>query len=296
MQAIISDWQIPGSEGMPIYGTTHEPITGEACGVLLICHGFKGYKDYGFLPQLAEAAAGAGLIAHRFNFSHSGMTRRVETFERPDLFEQDTWSKQVFDLHAVARAAWRGEIAGAGLPMVWFGHSRGGDAVLLAASGNLASAMGRQLVEGDGEVVQPVGLVLAAAPSKATNLDADQRALVRRVGRIASPSARTGQELYIGRPWVEQIEAHPQAHDPVQAAAAVDCPVLIVQGGGDETVPVDAARQLAEASGDRGRLVVIDRASHTFDAPNPLPLDADPPPATRELIELTCRFAREAMA
>ena len=54
---------------------------------MLIAHGFKGYKDYGMFPRLARVAAETGFVAHRFNFSHSGMTDRIATFEHPDLFD-----------------------------------------------------------------------------------------------------------------------------------------------------------------------------------------------------------------
>ncbi|MEM7577702.1 MAG: hypothetical protein AAF328_09520, partial [Planctomycetota bacterium] len=47
--------------------------------------------------------------------------------------------------------------------------------------------------------------------------------------------------------------------------------------------------------GGRGRLVLIDGASHVFDAPNPLPLDAQPPEATCMLIDATLAFAAECL-
>ncbi len=59
----VSDWSISGSQGQPILGNTHMSAPGSTpgstagstpIGVMLICHGFKGYKDYGFFPQLAE--------------------------------------------------------------------------------------------------------------------------------------------------------------------------------------------------------------------------------------------------
>ena len=99
----IPDWTLTGSDDQPIIGTTHRP-EGAPRGTLIACHGFKGYKDYGFFPRLCRRAAEAGLIAHRFNFSHSGMTNRTETFEKPELFEKDTYSKQVADLQTVHAA------------------------------------------------------------------------------------------------------------------------------------------------------------------------------------------------
>jgi uncharacterized protein len=87
----VLDWTIPGAENQPIYGTTHLPdgSHGSPRSVVIIAHGFKGYKDYGMFPRIAHQCAEAGLVAHRFNFSHSGMTNHIDTFERPDLFERD---------------------------------------------------------------------------------------------------------------------------------------------------------------------------------------------------------------
>ena len=282
----VTRWQLPGAEGQPLYGNTHLPAEGPgaARGVLLICHGFKGYKDYGFLPALAHAAAERGLIAHRFNFSHSGVTERHETFERADLFERDTFAKQVHDVHAVASAVARGELVGADLGQVWFGHSRGGVTVVLAADGRLVKP-GRHVAD------QPRGLITAAAPSRACHLDEAACDELRRAGRVASPSARTGQVLYVGGPWLVEIEAKPEAHDVLAAVRRAALPMLVVHGGGDETVPVSAAHELAGAAGERGQRMIIDAASHTFDAPNPLAIDAPLPAATARLIDEACSFA-----
>jgi len=113
------NWTIEGSNGQPIYGTSDLPNS-DPLGTLILCHGFKGYKDYGLFPYLAKQAVGRGLLVHRFNFSHSGMTDNIESFERPDLFEQDTYGKQIIDLTLVANAVRRGKLPGGGLdlPMV----------------------------------------------------------------------------------------------------------------------------------------------------------------------------------
>ena len=250
-------------------------------GVMLICHGFKGYKDYGLLPQLAERAAQRGLIAHRFNFSHSGMTREIDRFVRPDLFSQDTWMKQVQDVRAVTGAIGRDEIPGVQLPMVWFGHSRGGVAVLLA---NVRATVGGRAV----------GLVLAATPNYAMNLSEEDKQTLRAHGRLPVESARTGQTLHIGKQWLDEIEADPDFHDPERAIAAADVPVLILHGTADQTVPVHAANRLHHAAPQSSTLHLIEGASHTFNAPNPLPLNQPPPTATQEMIDRSCEFALRA--
>ncbi len=288
----IQDWSIPGADDQPIFGITHLPAAGtKPRGVLLICHGFKGYKDYGFFPRLAHDVAAQGLIAHRFNFSHSGVTHDYATFARPDLFERDTWGKQAHDLQAVAAASAAGRLPGGDhnappLPTVWFGHSRGGVTVLLAGARVFSNT-------DEGDRIKPTGVIAAAAPDTGCSLDRDQMGRLRHRGYLESPSSRTGQILRIDKAWLEEIEDNPKAFDPLACIAQVACPLLLIHGDADTTVPVDASRHLARAADGRAKLEIIPGASHTFDAPNPLPLDQEPPQATRRLIESVCRFASD---
>jgi len=277
----MSDFTIPGSNDQPIYGNTHLP-DGEPTTAVLLCHGFKGYKDYGFFPRLASSLAEAGCIAHRFNFSHSGMTNNTDTFERPDLFEADTWGKQLDDLFTVAKAAAAGELPGhdAGLQQVWFGHSRGGVTAILAA--HRASVEGR--------TPRPAALVTASAPDYACNMDEPSRAALREEGSMESPSGRTGQRLRVGRAWLDEIEADPDRFDPTKCLPQVTCPLLIIHGDHDPTVPVRAAHNLAAVAKGETQLHIIEQTQHTFDCPNPLPDNEKPPPATQQMINTVTRF------
>lgn len=271
-------WSIPGADEQPILGNTHAPAggAGAAKGVVLLCHGFKGYKDYGFFPRLAQELSDAGLIAHRFNFSHSGMTDQIDTFAKPELFERDTWSKQVSDVVTLAAAIKAGALPGAGLPLVLFGHSRGGVTALLAAA-ELGDAVD--------------GVITAAAPEAACSLDDQQKQQLHKSGKLASPSGRTGQTLYVGKGWLEEIEADPARFDPARAAGRIGCPHLILHGKDDATVPWTAAHVLHDAPGDNSTLQLIDGASHTFNAPNPMPTDQPPPAETRAMLDAAVGFA-----
>lgn len=276
------DWSLTGAAGQPIYGTTHEPSEGvQPVAHLLICHGFKGYKDYGLFPALADACAKQGIVSHRFNFSHSGMTNNVATFERPDLFEQDRWGYQIADLLTVHRSMDglpRGDTLST-LPTFWFGHSRGGVTALLASSALPNNAR-----------ASLAGVVTAASPDTTCSLTQEQRNEMREAGRLASPSSRTGQLLYVGREWLDEIEREPQRFDLLQAVARVTCPLLVVHGEADQTVPLTAAKQIVTAAGARAQSVHIASASHTFNAPNPLPIGAEIPAATAQLIGATSAF------
>jgi len=281
----MTEWTLTGSAGQPILGNTHTPDSGKPVGVLIISHGFKGYKDYGFFPHLADAAADAGLIAHRFNFSHSGMTNRIETFERPDLFEADTWGKQVHDLLAVNAAVADGRLAGAGLPVVWFGHSRGGITTILAAA---------RLFD-ENSPNRPAAIIPIATPhDAAAGFDEQIRDLLRRQGYVESPSSRTGQALRVGSDWLCEIEQDPDAYDPMLAIVRIGCPILLIHGQTDPTVPATSSEALARSAGEHASVKIIPNAGHTFNCPNPIPAGDAPPSETTAMVQAVCDFAMDA--
>lgn len=272
-------WSVPGSGGQPVLGVTQRPATtGPAgTGAVVLAHGFKGYYDYGLFPVLAQALLAAGLTCHRFNFSHSGMTRDTATFARPDLFEQDTWARQQQDLNAVL------DHVGAGQhPTVLFGHSRGGVSSLLAAPRH---------------AVRLAGVVSAAAPAESCSLDPTARRLLKKHGRLPSPSGRTGQELFVGRAWLEEIEADPTASDPVAALARVPTglPVLLLHGDADTTVGPDAMARL-HAARPSAQAVVLPGANHVFNIANPHPSGATLDPAAQDFVQRVVAFAFACVA
>lgn len=277
-----SSWTINGAANQPILGNCHTPAQ-DARGVIVISHGFKGYKDYGMFPRIAREMAQAGFIAHRFNFSHSGMTSNIDTFERPDLFELDTWNKQAHDLHAVAKAIASGQLAGAGGPQVWFGHSRGGVTTLLTA-GRLAR---------DADSAGPSGLVLVATPSACCSMNEDARRDMLAQGYVESPSSRTGQTLQMGKGWLQEQLDDPAGHDLLALAAHVTCPVLIVHGADDPSVPKACAEELSEALPGSSKVVIVPGADHVFKTTNPLPQDAPMSDQLSALIQSTVAFATE---
>lgn len=264
----VHDWSIPGADGEPILGTTHIPPS-TPHGVIIIAHGFKGYKDYGMFPRIASRLADAGLIVIRFNFSHSGMTNRIETFEKPELFERDTWNKQVFDLRAVILAAsGTGPSAGGGVlpervasvPIVLFGHSRGGVAAMLTAGRHGA----------DPDFPKLAAVITAAAPDTCNSLSEEDLQRLLDEGFIDSPSSRTGQTLRVGSAFLREQRADPENHDVLAMASRISCPLLVIHGEDDATVSPSAAHRIAEAAGENARILLIADADHVFNTPNPL--------------------------
>lgn len=278
-------WSLEGAEGKPILVSSDiAEKTHQARASVLFAHGFKGYKDYGFIPILAaRLAESISLAVHRFNFSHSGMTNDVSTFARPDLFERDTWNKQTHDLNALFDHVASGEAPGSavGSPILLMGHSRGGAACLLMA--------GRRFR--DGAAATPDAVVTIAAPDQTNNLAPQAVDLLRTQGYIVSPSARTGQTLRIRSTWLQEQEAAPENHDILGLCAKIQCPVLAAHGAEDATVTAECARRIAQAC-PRGELHMIPGANHVMNTPNPADPQAPPPDSLQLLLERILQFIR----
>src|SRR5688572_31101476 len=120
---------ILSDEGLKIRGDFEAADDPRA--LVVIVHGFKGFKDWGFFPWTAQRLMQHRLAVCRFNMSRSGIGEDPETFDRLDLFEHDTYSRQLRDLATVVAHA---QQEFPHLPTFLFGHSRGGAVAILGRS------------------------------------------------------------------------------------------------------------------------------------------------------------------
>src|SRR5882672_10354698 len=124
--------EIPGVLG-PILIDVRAGGRERARPAVIILHGFKGFKDWGMFPALAERLARAGFVAVSLNVSGSGMDDSG-TGAWPERFGHNTFSAEVDDLGRVV-----GELRGGRLGVAppsaigVIGHSRGGGASVLVA-------------------------------------------------------------------------------------------------------------------------------------------------------------------
>jgi len=248
--------QLPGALG-EILVDIRTPARLESRPTVVIMHGFKGFKDWGMFPPLADRLARAGLTAISFNVSGSGVDDSG-AFTVPERFSRNTYSAELEDLHRVVDAVQAG--APLALPpapaLGLVGHSRGGGmAVLEAARNGGVSA-----------------LVTWAAIATVDRWSAEAKASWRRRGHVNIQNARTGQVIPLETAILDDIAANGAgALDIMAAAARVRAPWLILHGEDDESVSIEDGRGLAAASGaDPTRLVIIPGAGHTFGATHPL--------------------------
>jgi uncharacterized protein len=221
---------------------------GAARPAVVICHGFKGFKDWGFFPRAAERLALAGFTAASFNFSGSGVGDDGESFDELERWGHQTVSGDLADLATVVDY-----VAAEGAPWIGLlGHSRGGGtAILHAARDNRVKA-----------------LVTWAAVCRYLRWPEDDVEQWRRDGRLDVVNSRTGQVLPVFRDLLDDLETHGSGTlDIVAAASRVRVPWLIVHGTADESVSTEDARRLSSASRSgcgTSELLLVEAAGHTF--------------------------------
>jgi dienelactone hydrolase len=222
---------------------------------VVVLHGFKGFKDWGMFPPLAERMARAGLTAVTFNASGSGVDDTGE-FTRPDRFGHNTFSAELDDLRRVVDALAAGELGAAPPTAIGLlGHSRGGGIAVLSAARD----------------PRVRALATWAAISSVERWSPAEQAAWRAAGVQEVTNTRTGQRLPLYTDVLDDIAAHAiGALDIMGAAARLTVPWLLVHGTADEAVSHLEAEALHAASGSpHTKFLPVDGAGHTFGAAHP---------------------------
>ncbi|HEX8359724.1 MAG TPA: alpha/beta fold hydrolase [Longimicrobium sp.] len=242
----------PKDGGPPLRGDLRVAEGTTPRSAVVICHGFKGFREWGFFPAVARAVAARGHAAVSFDFSHNGVGADGVDFSALELFEQQKLTRDVDEIRMVLDAL--GDL----LPrrpkrIGLLGHSRGGgEAVLAAAEDRRVDA-----------------LVTWAAIATVHRWSEEQLARWRHGETVEIVNARTGQAMPIGPQFLRDIEENTERLDIRRAAARLTIPWLIVHGEADTSVPADDARTLWDMAGDNAELLLIQDGDHGFGAKHP---------------------------
>ena len=265
--------------GEPIHGDLRIPDGPGPHPAVVVCHGFKGFKDWGFHPWLGTRLAEAGLAAVHFNFSRNGVREADGDIEDLDAFRRNTLSIERDDLDTVLDAVLSGKLGAPLDPsrLGLAGHSRGGGVALLGAA----------------ERPEVKALSTWASVSHFDRIT-DEATLVewRRAGVFEVLNSRTGQVLPMGVEFLEDVLGNLDRLHLLVAARRLRVPWLLLHGTADETVPFAEAEALARASERGARLVAIDGGGHTFGAVHPF---AGPTPHLEAAAEATLGHFRAAL-
>ncbi len=268
---------VEGSAGRSIDFDLQLPEGSGPFPLVLVCHGFKGFRNWGYFPEIAKRLAAGGLAAIRIDLSHNGIDRDAGLdFVDLEAFELNRPSYEREDLNRVLDAVADGALladqplrrGGFGL----FGHSRGGAAALLAAASRDDVAA----------VVTWASVATVAWPEAVREAVTDQ-------GYWEVVNARTGQVMRVGRAAVEETEPLPPELDLAVALPRVADRLLLVHGEADPAVPIAAAETLVALGGGRPQLLRVPDADHVMNCRHPF---TGPTPAFETAIAATIAHFR----
>jgi dienelactone hydrolase len=253
--------EIPTDDAHPIRGDLYLPQNSLPRGIVLLCHGFKGYKTWGFLPYLAERLRGAGVAALSLDLSHNGTfpapasapaSGAGSLYARPDLFEQNTLRREFHDLRRAIRYVVAGELAidhRPPLPIGLFGHSRGGVAAILNAI----------------EHTEVHALCTWSTTDDPDFFTPEQKTKWRRDGRYPFVVSTDGTQLAMGLRYLDDLEENREFYLLRERVRELRIPHLVVHGKADIVVDVASAVALHESEHHlRDKRLLIVPTGHTF--------------------------------
>mgnify|MGYP003640378585 CR=1 FL=1 len=235
------------------YNETSEPLP-----LVILCHGYKGFKDWGAWHLVAEAFAEAGFCLVKFNFSHNGGTME-QPIDFPDLeaFSKNNFSLELDDLDRVLNEIKKGNKQ---LPknisnISLIGHSRGGGIVLIKA-------------EEDSRINKVVTWAGVSDFKARFQEGTDEFKTWKETGITHVENTRTKQMLPHKFQFYRDFKENETRFSISRAAKNLKIPLLIIHGSEDPTVSLKEAKAL-HAWNPASKLEVIDGADHVFNMQHP---------------------------
>src|ERR671924_2133350 len=87
--------------GLPFAIDIRRPVGQGTRPILIVCHGFKGFKDFAFFPYTSRKLCEQGFAVVTMNFSGNGIGVDPLNFTALDKFAQNTISQELDDIEAV---------------------------------------------------------------------------------------------------------------------------------------------------------------------------------------------------
>jgi pimeloyl-ACP methyl ester carboxylesterase len=228
------------------------PARSEAKSLIVIVHGYKGFKDWGMFPYLATALSREHEVI-TFNFSHSGIGEDLQNFTELERFARNTYSRELKDMEILLSYLSQHPELGS-LPVFLLGHSRGGADCLLYALDHPDDIAG--VISWNG-VTSPADLFTP-----------EQKQEMRERGRAYVVNGRTGQQMPLDVVLLEDLEQHQDRYQILERMKHSSFPAVLVQGSQDGVHLRRGSEQLTAIRPDI-EWVQIPGGNHTFGTVHP---------------------------
>lgn len=268
-------FSIPAGENLTIRGNLHTNESAAATQpLLLFCHGFKGFKDWGSFPYVAEELAKRGIATIRFNFSCNGVGESLTDFVELEKFGRNTYAREMADLALLTEWITSGKLELPGFVdknrLFVLGHSKGGGDAILFGAGN----------------PHVTGIVTWNGIANVNLFDEKLRRQIEETGVGYITNARTGQNMPITRVVIDDVDRNHQEYDLLAKVSNMEQPLCIVAGEKDFVRLVEGAKRLHEVA-KNSELHWIEGADHTFNTRHPF---SGTSPQLEAAIEQTAAF------
>lgn len=248
-----------GTHGKPIVSDLYYHKTNTKKPLVIFCHGYKGYKDWGAFDLMSSSFLEAGIALLKFNFSHNGGTPE-QPIDFPDLeaFGNNNYMIELDDLESVINwvstaEEFKDEIDINNIILI--GHSRGGAIAILKAS----------------EDARIKKLITWAAVCDLNRSMFEQGAELeqwKKDGVLYIVNGRTKQKMPHYIQFYHNYSKNKERLDVKKAVKQLSIPQLIFHGEGDLAVPVIHAKNLHQWN-SASELMLLPKANHVFGASQP---------------------------
>ncbi len=248
---------IESSSSKPILFDIYESTKPNA-PVLLYCHGFKGFKDWGPTPLMYSFFAQNGIHCVALNFSHNGSTPEAPS-ELSDMeaFGNNTISQELDDLekllHWLSTQKKYNTLANYS-SITLMGHSRGAGTALIKAFEN--------------SLIDKVIMYAGVAHFKPSFIDDAALDYWKKTGVLYVENSRTKQQMPLYYVLAQDIIDNQDRFDLKRVAEELNKPMLLLHGKEDTIVPPEASLQLNKWC-NTSKLKLFEGANHTFNVKHP---------------------------
>jgi len=254
----INNLKITGKYGKSILIDIYNNEDNKPKPIIIFCHGYKGYKDWGAWSLMAEDFDNSGFCFIKFNFSYNGGTIE-QPIDFPDLeaFGNNNYTKELDDLDSVLN--WIIEKFNSNKNfdisnITLLGHSRGGGIVTIKA-------------EEDSRISKVISL---AGVSDYEKRFPDGEALEqwKKQGVYYVENGRTKQQMPHYYQFFEDYKQNKDRLNIKRATSNLKIPHLIIHGNKDTSVSINEAENLHKWN-PNSDLIIIEGADHVFETKHP---------------------------
>lgn len=250
---------IPGKHKKPILTDFIFNNEGTPKQVVIFCHGYKGFKDWGAWEEMGEAFAKEGFFFVKFNFSHNGTTPQDPLdFMDIEAFGENNYIKELDDLQSVIDYIllpdfdFVADVDPSGINLI--GHSRGGGIAAIKAS----------------EEERISKLITFSSVSDFGSRFPEKKEIEKWEEKGVSyiVNTRTRQQLPHHFQFYTSFKENEERLTILRAVKELKIPHLIVHGSNDTSVPISDSGKLFEWS-PYPDLLLVESADHVYGISHP---------------------------